>query len=49
MDTGKYCSLYMECGCCYSPWVKFKYRGKLIVESDEFNFTMIKEEFITYG
>ena len=32
------------CGCCGSPWVKMTYKGELIFDGNEADFTMHTEE-----
>lgn len=32
------------CGCCGSPLVGFKYKGEIIFDYDDCNFTMIEKK-----
>lgn len=31
------------CGCCMSPWIKVKYKGEVVWESDSQDIKMIEE------
>ena len=36
----------MACGCCSSPYVKVESDGKVVIESDEYNFDMFEQDVL---